>query len=119
VKFGPHLRALRTAKNLSQRQLARRIGTDRSYISSIERESVPPPGQPLVRRIAQALNISEVDLIMSAGHIPSELNEQVQDNIYIRRLVRVLSEHPMPDLVYRQMLYLAKKALEPQEDQSA
>lgn len=117
MKFGAHVRKVRESKGISQVTLATQAGVSQSYICKIELESnYPAPSENCIRRIAQALNVNENELILKAGQVPSGLKAVMKNNPSLTRLVRILSEQPLPDIVYKDMLYLARKA---QEEQSA
>jgi len=57
---------LRSARGLSQRDMAKKMGIPRTYISKLERNRcVPSPGQ--IRRIAGTLEVSEYCLVALAS----------------------------------------------------
>src|SRR3954467_3866852 len=60
--FGPHLRALRTARGLTQAELAERADTNTMFISKLERGVTTPPIGTL-GRLAKALEHRVVDLV--------------------------------------------------------
>jgi len=51
----------RRAKNLTQVELAERVGTVAQYISQIERD-IRQPGMNLARKLAKALNLGLYDI---------------------------------------------------------
>lgn len=54
-ELGDQLRALREAANLSQAELARRVGTTPSVISRLESANYGGHSMPMLRRVAAAL----------------------------------------------------------------
>jgi len=62
VIFGQRLRELRTARNLSQGELADRCGSNRPFISNLER-GVKVPSLTMVLRLAAALECHVYDLV--------------------------------------------------------
>ena len=60
--FGDHLRKLRAAAGLTQRQLAARVGTSSAAISNIEAGNNAPTLGTLVR-LADALDCNVSDLV--------------------------------------------------------
>ena len=60
--FAANLRDRRTARNISQEELAHRAGLDRTYISSLER-CVYSPTIDVVQKIADVLETSAADLL--------------------------------------------------------
>ena len=53
--FGAHLRALRTARNLTQQELADLCGSNEPFISNLER-GVKIPSLSMLLRLAEALD---------------------------------------------------------------
>jgi transcriptional regulator with XRE-family HTH domain len=62
VIFGPTLRELRLARNLTQTHLADRCGSNRPFISNLER-GVKVPSLTMVLRPAEALECRVYDLV--------------------------------------------------------
>ena len=60
--FAANLRDCRTARNISQEELAHRAGLDRTYISSLER-CIYSPTIDVVQKIADVLETSAADLL--------------------------------------------------------
>ena len=75
--FGKSLRQLRRSKSVSQRELARRVGVDFSYISKVENERLPPPAADTIVKICEVLEISPVELLASTGKIPTQVKEML------------------------------------------
>ena len=55
--FGERLRRLRRDRHLTQVQLAKRLGTDASYVARLETGKIESPGLESLRRIAEALDV--------------------------------------------------------------
>lgn len=62
VIFGERLRELRTARNLTQDELAERCGSNRPFISNLER-GVKVPSLTMILRLADALECRVYDLV--------------------------------------------------------
>lgn len=62
VIFGQRLRELRTARNLTQGELAERCGSNHPFISNLER-GVKVPSLTMILRLAEALECQPSDLI--------------------------------------------------------
>ncbi len=76
-EFGEYLKAVRKRKKISQRELAKRVGVDFTYISKIENGIMPAPSEETIRKIAVVLG-EEVDkMILLARKIPSEFQEVI------------------------------------------
>src|SRR5437870_2585624 len=110
MEFGQRLRDLRKQKNLSQRDLAARVGIDFTYLSKIEGGRLDPPSEVVIQRIAQALEADEDELINLAGKVPKDLKTVLEESPQAVELLRVLSERKLPDETYRKMLDLARKS---------
>ena len=60
--FGSHLRKLRTARHLTQSQLAERCRSNVPFISNLER-GLAAPSLAMLLRLAEALECHVVDLV--------------------------------------------------------
>jgi transcriptional regulator with XRE-family HTH domain len=63
VKFSEFIRSKRKDKALTQEAVAKQSGISSRYLSSIECERSAPPTTPVVRRLAQTLEIDETALL--------------------------------------------------------
>ena len=71
--------------SLSLRGLCRRAGTDPSFLSKVLRGKLPPPtDEKLLKRMAKALGLDALTLIISTGMIPSEMRSDPES---IKRLL--------------------------------
>src|SRR5947209_2141117 len=113
MEFGRRLRDVRKQRNLSQRELAARVGIDFTYLSKIEGGRMDPPSEAVIRRIAQVLETDEDELINLAGKVPRGLKTVLEENPQAVELLRVLSTRKLPDETYRKMLNLTREALPP------
>jgi transcriptional regulator with XRE-family HTH domain len=66
--FGRIVRARRKQLNMSQEDLAARIGKERSYLSQLETGRIRLPEAELRRTIAEALGYTDGDLLRLAGY---------------------------------------------------
>ncbi len=76
--FGQFLRESREAKvatdrTFSLRKVADRVGIEPSYLSKIERDEQPPPGEGVIRLLAQDLSEDPDVLLALAGKVSSDL----------------------------------------------
>jgi transcriptional regulator with XRE-family HTH domain len=117
MEFGRRLRELRKQKKISQRDLATRVAVDFTYLSKIEGGRLAPPSEDVIRRLAQALDADENELINLAGKVPKDLKAVLEESPQAVELLRVLSERKLPNDTYRQMLDLAREsdAVQPDE----
>lgn len=68
-RLGTMLRARRHELNLTQTEVADRAGISQTYLSNLERGRVHLPDVSVRRRLAEALRISHVDLLIAAGEL--------------------------------------------------
>src|ERR1700674_4154856 len=62
----------------SLRRVGERGGIEPAYLSKIEREEFPPPGEETIRSIARELN-QDVDLLLAmAGKVSSDLQDVIR-----------------------------------------
>ncbi len=61
-KLGENLKKIRTKKNITQTELAKRIGVDKSFISNIESGKTNPT-LSTITSLAQALSVSTNELL--------------------------------------------------------
>lgn len=75
--FGQFLRTQRRLAGISQRELARRVDVDYSYISKLENDRLPPPSAATVIAMADALEISRESFLAVVGKIPTEVEKAI------------------------------------------
>jgi transcriptional regulator with XRE-family HTH domain len=77
-KFGATVRKLREEKNISLRKFAEAVGISPTYVSKVERDEFPPPGEETIRKMARYLGQDEDGLLGLAGKLASDLPPIVQ-----------------------------------------
>src|SRR4030042_5940062 len=77
VKFGQRLRQLRKAKRMSQRELAKKVGINFTYLSKLETGVMPCPRGKVILALAKALDTDPEELFGLARKIPSDIIEQL------------------------------------------
>lgn len=78
--FGEKIRELRKGKNLSQRGLSDLVGVSFTYISKVENEKLDfgdYPSEDLIRKLAEALDANEDELLLLAKKIPEQIRQRV------------------------------------------
>jgi transcriptional regulator with XRE-family HTH domain len=83
--FGQRVRELRLAKNLTQRDLAEKVGArlkeddrrgfDFTYLSKIENDRMPPPSIPAILQLASVLGANSDELLALAGKAPPDVGQ--------------------------------------------
>lgn len=62
----------------SVRQLAQRIGVEPSFLSKVERDEVPPPGEAKIVALAKELDVDPDLLLALAGKVSSDLLDVIR-----------------------------------------
>lgn len=95
-KFGDLIRQARKDKGYSQRELARQIGLDFTYLSKLENDRADyAPKEDVIRAIARNLNLDQEELIFLAGRIPQQEEDVLRQNYKdMPLLFRRMRENP-------------------------
>lgn len=94
MRFGSRFHELRRQHQLTQRDLAARLGVDDSYISKIEHDQLDqPPSEDLIRRFAAIVEADAEALLDLAGRFDAErlraaIAQQPALGVIVRRLQR-------------------------------
>jgi transcriptional regulator with XRE-family HTH domain len=102
--FGATIQKLRRERNLTQRDVAAKLGIDFTYLSKLENDRGEPASEDLVRKLAEILDADAEDLLALAGRVPTELREMAQQDVTFARLLRQLpnaSESDLKDIYKR------------------
>lgn len=70
--IGAYVRAQRERLGLSQGELARRAELSSSHMSQIEQGRITWPNADIRRRLARALGVSHLDMLVAAGELSAE-----------------------------------------------
>lgn len=98
--FGAFVRERREAlreddPRYSLRQVAGRVGIQPSYLSQIERDRVPPPGEGTVVGLAKELEVDPDVLLALAGKVSTDLKEAIRKRPKLfAELIRRVQEMP-------------------------
>lgn len=77
--FGRILRYLRSQSGIGIKRLAPKLGVSYTYLSKLENQEVAP-SEKLVGRIATHFHYDRDRLLISAGRIPEEILQILQDH---------------------------------------
>lgn len=101
LEFARALRAARASapapdgsnREMTQEELARLVGVNRSQISNWETGKDHPPSRETVRRLENALGVADYDLLLNAGYHPLSwtdlgIDQQAQVKVMFRQLVQ-------------------------------
>lgn len=88
-----HLR--QTDRRYSLRQVADRIGIQPSYLSKVERDEVPAPGEDTIRRLADELSVDRDTLLALGGKVSTDLQDAIRRRPELfAELIRELRDLP-------------------------
>ena len=74
--LGSSIKQARKAKNYSQRELAKLVDIDFTYLSKIENNRTDyPPKEEVIKAIAREIDLDEEELIFLSGRIPQSNKE--------------------------------------------
>ena len=102
MQFGQKIRELRQARNLSQRELAGKVGVTFTYISKIENDKIDfgdYPSESLISKLAIALNADEDELLLLAEKIPPSIKKRVLKRPDVFRRIAKLDDKELDKLV--------------------
>lgn len=102
MRFSEQVRLLRTAKGLSQRALGQMIGVSFTYVSKIENEKIDfgdYPSEDLIRKIAQALEVDEDEMLLLAKKIPERIKRRVFERPTVFRRLAALDDRTLDRLM--------------------
>jgi len=86
--FGQRIRELRLKKDLTQRDLAKRVDLDFTYLSKIENGKMSPPSVTAIIRLAKQLEADEDELLALAGKAPARLGQALKESKGARMFYR-------------------------------
>lgn len=94
--FGKQIREARKNKGYSQRDLAKLVGLDFTYLSKLENNRADyPPKEEVIRNLAKHLDLNADELVFLAGRIPERDEEFVRQNYKpMAALFRRMQENP-------------------------
>ena len=76
--FGASIRVWREEKEIGLRRFADLVGMSPTYLSKVERDEFPPPGEEKIKAIARELGKDADELLALAGRVASDLEEIIQ-----------------------------------------
>jgi len=101
--FGRKLCALRRAANVTQRELAKRVGVDFSYVSKLENDRLPPPAADTTVRICKALGVAPDELLAASGKMPSQIQQSIGSSPAAIQFLRSAQAMKLSEAEWRQL----------------
>lgn len=92
ITFGQTLKEIRRSKNVSQRELADKVGVDFSYISKLENDRMPPPAAETIIKLAEVLDVPAEVLLANSGKVSSELKDVISSSPEVMRFLNEVKD---------------------------
>lgn len=81
MQFGERVREIRLEKQLTQRELAERLGVSFTYVSKVENERLhfgDYPSEKFIHKLAAELEVDENELLLLSDRVPEHIRHQIQ-----------------------------------------
>jgi transcriptional regulator with XRE-family HTH domain len=104
MQFGQRVRAIRKSKDLTQRQLAHRLGVSFSHISKVENERLQfgdYPSEKFIHKLAAELDADEDELLLLADKVPAGIRKRIREKPEAFRAIASLDDSSLDKLVER------------------
>lgn len=102
MTFGERIRELRKAKNLTLRDVAKKVKVNFTYISKIENQKLDfgdYPSEDLIRKLAKVLEADEDELLLLAKKIPEDIKKRVIERPDAFRKIAKLDDETLDRLL--------------------
>lgn len=99
---GQRIREIRKSRNLTQRELADRVGINFTYLSRVENDRLDDeqtPREETLQRIAKALDADPDELLLLARRIPDAYRDRILSRPGVFRKLLNLSDSDLESLV--------------------
>ncbi|MCA9084412.1 MAG: helix-turn-helix transcriptional regulator [Planctomycetaceae bacterium] len=99
---GQRIREIRKLRNLTQRELAERVGINFTYLSRVENDRLDAdqtPREETLQKIAKALNTDADELLLLARRIPDSFRDRILSKPGIFRRILKLSDSALEDML--------------------
>lgn len=91
--FGTTIKNLRKERQITQRDLAEKVGVDFTYISKIENDRLEnPPSEKTIIEIAKVLEADADELILLAKKVPESIRDVIVDDDLATAFLRKVSQ---------------------------
>lgn len=100
--IGQRIREIRKSRNLTQRELADRVGINFTYLSRVENDRLDDeqtPREETLQRIASALQTDPDELLLLARRIPDAYRDRILSRPGVFRKLLNLSDSALEEIV--------------------
>jgi len=92
-RLGEHVRRIRKERGLGLRATARELGITAGYLSRIESDAEKyPPGEDVIRKLAELLGADFDELMRLAGRVAKEDRNHVREDPQMPEFLRQVRE---------------------------
>lgn len=116
-KFGELLRALRTERGQTQRRLSKLAGISVGHLCELELGKRPPPSPPVFKRLAAALDLTDLQIQgLALPAVAHQITKGLSNHLPVRR--RQVIEHVLrssSELAPRQAMAIQSILNQPSE----
>jgi len=102
MQFGQRVRQLRHQKNLTQRELAIKLGISFTYISKVENEKLhfgDYPSEKFIHKLADELDADEEELLLLADKVPAGIRKRIRERPDAFRRIAGLDDKALDKVV--------------------
>lgn len=113
--IGQRIREIRKSRNLTQRELADRVGINFTYLSRVENDRLDDeqtPREETLQRIAKALRTDPDELLLLARRIPDAYRDRILSRPGVFRKLLNLSDTALEEMI-QQMEQQSDRASSP------
>lgn len=110
--FGKYMRAVRQARGISIRKLAKSVGKTPTYISDIEKGNNRPPEKELLEKIILEFELQDDSNVRDTlfdlaakerNDIPADIKDYLMGNTKLLKIIRTAKEKPNDDQIWNQV----------------
>lgn len=110
MTFGERVKELRHERGLTQRELARRVGVDYTYLSKMENNRLEhTPSINTLQDLARELEADELELMDLADKVPAALQSVVRDRAALQFFRRASETLKRPEDWQEMLAYLERR----------
>lgn len=96
--FGAYLRCKRK-ENMTQRELAKKIGVGYPYISKLENNIEAPPSEELLLKLTKVLKLDQDEIFLHANKLPGDIKTLLLAEPRLLKILRTLSKVEGPSFL--------------------
>jgi len=102
MQFGERVRELRLANQLTQRELAGRLGVSFTYISKVENEKLhfgDYPSEKFIHKLAAELEADESELFLLADKVPADIRQRIREKPEAFRMLASVDDRTLDQVM--------------------